>query len=69
MLIKQESITSQKLGCHDFWQTANSVLSKGKSAIPPLFNGLEVLPSASDEAKLFAENSSKNSNREDSDIY
>ena len=30
------------------------VLNKGKSAIPPLFNGPEVLPSASDKAKLFA---------------
>ena len=32
-------ITSQKLGSRDFWQIANSVLNKGKSAIPPLFNG------------------------------
>ena len=31
----------------DFWQIANSVLNKGKSAIPPLFNGPEVLSSAS----------------------
>ena len=29
----KESITSQKLGSHDFWQIANSVLNKGKSAI------------------------------------
>ena len=57
MLIKQESITSQKLGSRDFWRIANSVLNKGKSAIPPLFNGPEVLSSASDKAKLFAENS------------
>ena len=34
----------------------NSVLNKGKSAILPLFNGLEVLSSASDKAKLFAKN-------------
>ena len=34
----------------------NSVLNKGKSAIPPLFNEPEVLSSASDKAKLFAEN-------------
>ena len=59
MLIKQEYITSQKLGSGDFWQIANSVLSKGKSAIPHLFNGLEVLSSASD---------SKNSNLDDSGI-
>ena len=48
----KESITSQKLGSTDFWQIANSVLSKGKSAIPPLFNKLEVLSSASDKTKL-----------------
>ena len=29
----KESITSQKLGSRDFWQIANSVLNKGKSAI------------------------------------
>ena len=67
-LIKQESITSQKLVSHDFWQIANSVLNKDKSAIPPLFNDAEVLPSASDKAKLFAENFSKNSNSDDSGI-
>ena len=64
----KEYITSQKLGSCDFWQIANSVLNKGKSAIPPLFNGPEVLSSASDKAKLFAENFSKNSNLDDSGI-
>ena len=49
----KESITSQKLGSCDFWRIANSVLNKGKSAIPPLFNRPEVLSSASDKAKLF----------------
>ena len=68
MLIKQVSITSQKLGSWDFWKIASSVLNKGKCAIPPLFNSLEVLPSASDKAKLFAENFSKNSYPEDSGI-
>ena len=58
----KESITSQKLGSRDFWQIANIVLNKGKSAIPPLFNRPEVLSSASDKAKLFAENFSMNSN-------
>ena len=52
----KESITSQKLDSHDFWRIANSLLNKGKSSIPPLFNGPEVLSSASDKAKLFAEN-------------
>ena len=36
-------ITYQKLVCRDFWRIANSVLSKGKSAIPPLFSRPEVL--------------------------
>ena len=64
----KESITSQKLGSRDFWRIANSVLNKGKSAIPPLFNGLEVLSSASDKANLFAKNFSRNSNLDDSGI-
>ena len=64
----KESITSQKLGSHDFWRIANSVLNKGKSAIPPLFNGPEVLSSASDKAKFFAENFTLNSNLDDSGI-
>ena len=62
----KESITSQKLGFRDFLRIANSVLNKGKSDIPPLFNGPEVLSSGSDKAKLFAENFSKNSNLDDS---
>ena len=64
----KESITSLKLGSWDFWRIANSLLNKGKSAIPPLFNRPEVLSSASDKAKLFAKNFSKNSNLDDSGI-
>ena len=64
----KESITSLKLGSRDFCRIANSVLDKGKSAIPPLFNGPEVLSSACDKAKLFAKNFSKNSNLDDSGI-
>ena len=64
----KESITSQKLGSRDFWRIANSVLNKGKSAIPPLFNGPKLLSSASDKAKLFAKIFSKNSNLDDSGI-
>ena len=64
----KESITSQKPGSRDFRRIADNVLNKGKSAIPPLFNGPEVLSSASDKAKLFAENLSKNSNLDDSGI-
>ena len=69
ILIKQESITSQKLGSRDFWRIAKSVLNKGNSAIPPLFNGPQALYSASDKAKLFAENFSRNSNLDDSGIF
>ena len=36
--------------------------------MPPLFNGLEVLSSVSDKAKLFAKTFPKNSNLDDSDI-
>ena len=64
----KESITSQKLGSRNFWPIANSVLKKSKSAIPPLFNGLEVLSSASDKTKLFVLNFSNNSNFDDSGI-
>ena len=58
----------QKLGSRVFWRIANSVLNKGKPAILPLFSSLEVLSSASDKVKLFAENFSKNSNLDDSGI-
>ena len=58
----KEFIASQKLGSRDFWRIANSVVNKRKCAISPLFNGAEVLSSASDKAKLFPENFSKNSN-------
>ena len=64
-LIKLERIT----GFRDFWWIDNSVLNQGKSAIPPLFNGLELLSSASDRAKLFAINFSRNSNLDDSSIF
>ena len=57
----KESIASQKLGSR-----ANSVLNKGKSAIPPLFSGPGVLSSASGGAKLFAEGFSMSSNLDDS---
>ena len=39
-----------------------------KVNLPPLFNGPEVLFSASDKAKLFAENFSLNSNFDDSGV-
>ena len=68
MLIKQESFTSRKPGSLGFWRITNSVLNKGKSVIPPLFDDPEVLSYASDKAKLFAENFSKNYNLDHSGI-
>ena len=53
-----------KLCSGDFWENAI-----GKSAIPPLFNFQEVLSSASDKIKLFAENFSKNSDFDNSSLY
>ena len=64
----KESITFQKLVSWDFWWIDNTVLNKAKSAIPPLFNCPEKLSSAADKAKLLAENFSKNSNLDDSEI-
>ena len=64
----KEFITSQILGSQDFWQIVSSVLNKGKSAIPPLFSGLEGLSSTSDKAKLFSENFFKNYNLDGSGI-
>ena len=61
----KEFITYQKLGPWYFWGITNSVLNKGQSVIPPLFNGLDLLSSASDKPKLFAENFS---NLDDSGI-
>ena len=61
----KESFTSRKLGSWDYWQIANSVLNKGKSAIPPLFTNPKVLSSASDDTKQFVKNFSKNYNLDD----
>ena len=67
MLLKQRN-TSPKLDSREFLRIADSVLSKGKSTIPRLFNGPEVLSSASDKAKLFAKNFSNNSDLDNSGI-
>ena len=67
MLLKQK-IPSLPRNSRDFWRIANSVLNKAKSATPPLFNGPEVLSSASDKAKLFAKNFSNNYNLDGSGI-
>ena len=61
MLIKQKSPLLPR-------NLALVTSGEGKSAIPPLFNEPEVLSSASDQAKLFAENFSLNSNLDDSGV-
>ena len=66
MLIKQKSPSLSEAWLSG--QVTNNVLNKGKSAIPPLLNGTEVLSFASDKAQLFAENFSKNSNLDNSGI-
>ena len=43
--------------------------NKGISTIPPLLNGPEMLSSATDKAKLFAENFSMNFNLDDLGIF
>ena len=57
-----------KLDSGEFWGNASNLLNKGKSVIPPLFYGQDMLSSASDKANLFAENFSKNSDIDDSGI-
>ena len=46
----------RSLAPQTFGGIANSVLSKGKSTMPSLFNDPEVLSSAFDKANLFPEN-------------
>ena len=62
------SLPSQKLGSRYFWRITNSVPKKDKSAVPTLFNGPEVLPSASDKEKLLTKTFSKISNLDNSGI-
>ena len=48
------SMTSQKLSSLDFFRIASSVLNKGESSIPPLFNDPELLSSLSCKVILIA---------------
>ena len=61
-----ERLVSQKKGSRDFWRIYNSFSNCGKSSIPPLFNGPEVLTSSHDKAELFAKMFSENSTLDDS---
>ena len=69
MLIKQKSPSlPRNSALRTFGELLRVFSQQDKSAIPPLFNGPEVLSSASNKAKLFAKNFSKNSNLDDSGI-
>ena len=64
----KESIMSQKRlqkGSYEIWWISNSFLKYSKPAIPPLFNGPELLSSASDKATLSVEIFSEYSNLDD----
>ena len=63
---KKRPSLPRKLAFWDFWQIANSVLNKGESAIPTYSTTRRC--SASNKAKLFPANLSKNSNLDDSGI-
>ena len=60
MLVKQEFVISQKHGSRGFWWIATKVHNKGKSTFPTLLSCHQLLSSASNKAKLFAEIFSEN---------
>ena len=69
MLLKQNSPSlPRNLALRAFGELLIVFLTKVKAAIHPLFNNPEVFSSASDKAKLFAKNFSKNSYLDDSGI-
>ena len=68
MLIKQRAHQFPGTWLLALWWITNSFLNKCKSAILPLFNKPELLPSASNKAKLFSKNFSYNSSLDDSGI-
>ena len=56
----------KSIGSRDFWRIYNNISRKGKSSLPPLFNGPEVSTSASDKAELLAKLFCSNSTLDDS---
>ena len=61
----RSSIESTVLGSRQFWHITNKILNRGKSQIPPIFNGPEVLTSSKDKADLFCDCFSQNSTLDD----
>ena len=58
-------VESQNLGTREFWGITNSVMNRGKSSIPTIVNGPEILSSSLDKAHLFAKMFSSNSTLDD----
>ena len=58
-------IGNEQLGSREFWRITNKVLGRGKSSVPTLINGPEVISSSIDKAELFAKNFASNSNLDD----
>ena len=61
----QTKISNEQLGSKEFWRITNKVLGRGKSSVPTLINGPEVIASSVDKAELFAKNFASNSNLND----
>ena len=67
MLIKQQSPSlARHLSLKTFGELLSVLRTRGESAIPSLFDDPEKLYSASNKAKLFAKNVSRNSSLEES---
>ena len=64
----KQKVEEETLGSKEFWKITNKILNRGKSSIPVLINGPEILPSAVDKSSLFGKLFSQNSNLDDSNI-
>ena len=60
-------IEAESLGSREFWRITNRVLNRGKSSIPTIVNGPEIVSSSSDKASLFARNFASNSSLDDTE--
>ena len=65
----KEFITCYKLHFRDFFEFANSIFSKGKSTIRPLFQGADFLFPTSDKTNLLVEIGSEISNLDHSSSF
>ena len=61
-----DRLVTQSIGSRDFWCIFRSFSNKGKSLIPPLFHGPEVVSSSRNKVELFAKLFSSNSTLDDS---